>query len=57
MIPGAKDEVVEVFDEFTFTEGREIVGYANELLTAVDDLIDALLDAFEHEQARLVRFG
>lgn len=55
MIPGAKDEVVEVFDEFTFTEGREIVGYANELLTAVDDLIDALLDAFD--QARPKRFG
>ncbi len=54
-MPDRVTKSVEVFDEFTFTEGREIVGYANELLTAVDDLIDALLDAFD--QARPKRFG
>jgi hypothetical protein len=54
-MPDRVTRPVEIFDEFTFTEGREIIGYTNDLLTAVDDLIDALLDAFE--RARPVRFG
>jgi hypothetical protein len=53
-IPDRVTRPVETFDEFTFAEGREAIGYVNDLLAAVDELLDAVLGAFE--RARPARF-
>ncbi len=54
-VPDRLTRPVEIFDEFTFDEGREARTYVAELLRAVEDFVDGLLDAFE--RARPARFG
>lgn len=54
-IPDRVTRPVDLFAEFSFTQGRDALRYANELLAAVDALMEALLGAFE--RARPKRFS
>jgi hypothetical protein len=52
-IPDPPDEPVYVFDQFTYRQGRDLRSFAAEALTATEELVDGLLDAFARANERV----
>ena len=47
LIPDAPTNRINVFDQFTYNEERELVGFADAVIASVDSFVHALLSAFE----------
>jgi hypothetical protein len=52
-IPDPPEEVVYVFDQFTYDEGRDLRTFAREALAATEELMDGILSAFERANDRV----
>jgi hypothetical protein len=56
-IPDKPKDRVYLFDQFTYDDGRDMLGYARDLLDVVTAFVDELLTAFEHSTRRTVAAG
>lgn len=46
-VPDSPPGPVDLWEQFTFHQKRDAVGFANEMLDAVDDLVEEILSGFE----------
>jgi hypothetical protein len=51
---GLRVDRVYLFDQFTYDDGREMLGYARDLLDHVTAFVDELMTAFEDSTRRAI---
>jgi hypothetical protein len=52
-IPDSTTESIDVFEQLTFEQGRDLRTFMSEALAATNELMNAIIDAFERAAARI----